>query len=534
MKKLCRALWLFVSICLLLPLSACGGKPDGDFTVLLPENLTTLDPQIATGQSADWVIGSIYEGLCRIDSEGNAAPGVADRWNHDRNYTRFTFHLRKTAWSNGEAVTAEDFCFAIRRALTKETGAAALEDLFVIKNARAFYNGTASEEELGVRAENERKLVIELEQGYEDFPLLTAGNHYMPCNRAYFEECAGHYGQSAQYVLTNGPFTFPHEYAWNTDSGERKLSLVRANDYRGDRKVQPASLTYLIDYDELYDADRLAGLSDGSLDLRELPNAQTAQLYQKEQGGSALSIENGVTGILLNAASDQLNYTGTRRLFLQSLDRAALLAASQAENEEAPGIMPEIVKWNGKSYYGEGESCYAQRDAEIAETIPSLLELLKLEAVPCITLLYPQEEGTTDMGPIPPELVLNQWNTALSGAFNMQGVPAATLSYRVATGEYDAAVYTLKAAGPTAFHVLNAFSGASVPLLFKNETFDEALMGLSFTKEDFGRLEQQLCEEYVFYPLVSTSTRYALAPGVSGVQITADGRLDFISARKKQ
>lgn len=106
MKKLCRALWLFVSICLLLPLSACGGKPDGDFTVLLPENLTTLDPQIATGQSADWVIGSIYEGLCRIDSEGNAAPGVSDRWNHDRNYTRFTFHLRKTAWSNGEAVTA--------------------------------------------------------------------------------------------------------------------------------------------------------------------------------------------------------------------------------------------------------------------------------------------------------------------------------------------------------------------------------------------------------------------------------------------
>lgn len=533
MKKLIRAVCLLLSICLLLPLSACGGKADGDFTVLLPENITTLDPQIATGQAADWVIGSIFEGLCRIDSEGNAAPGVAERWNHDRNYTRFTFHLRKTAWSNGEAVTAEDFCFGIRRALSQETGAAALEDLFVIKNARAFYNGTASAEELGVRAENDRKLVIELEQGYEDFPLLTAGNHYMPCNTDFFEECSGHYGQSAQYVLTNGPFTFPHEYAWSTDSGERKLSLVRANDYRGDRKVQPASLNYLIDYDELYDTDRLAGLSDGSLDLRELPNAQTAELYEQEQGGKVLSIENGVTGILLNAESEQLNYTGTRQLFLQSLDRAALLAASQEGNEEAPGIMPEIVQWNGKPYYGEGEFCYAQRDTEIAETIPAILEFLKWKELPSITLLYPQEEGGTDMGPIPPELVLSQWNTALSGAFNMQGVPASTLSYRVAAGDYEAAVYTLKAGGPTAFHVLNAFSGASVPLLFQNDAFDEALMNLSFTKEDFSRLELQLCEEYVFYPLVSTATRYALAPGVSGVQITADGRLDFISARKQ-
>ena len=532
MKRLRRTCCLLLALCLLLPLSACGGKSDGSFTVILPANIQTLDPQIATGQSADWVIGSIFEGLCRVDSDGKAVPGVADRWSHDKNYTRFTFHLRKTGWSNGEAVTADDFRFAICRALAPETGVAAPEDLFVIRNARAIYDGYATEEYLGVQVENERTLVIELEQGYEDFPLLTAGNHYMPCNQAFFEECAGHYGQAGQYVLTNGPFTLPHEYAWDTDYGERKLSLVRANDYRGDRKVQPASLTYLIDYNELYDTDRFAGLSDGALDLRTLPNAQTAALYQEEQDGKVLSIENGVTGILLNAASDDLHYVGTRQLFLQSLDREVLLAASEAQDEEAAGIMPEIVHWNGKPYYGDGEFCYAQQDEDVAQTIPSLLELLHFDEVPCITLLYPQEEGESDMGPIAPEIVLNQWNTALSGAFNMQGVPAATLNYRVATGDYDAAVYTLKA-GPTAFHVLGAFSGASVPLLFQDEDFDEALIGMHFTKEEFGRLERQLCEDYVFYPLVRTPTYYAVAPGVSGIQINADGRPDFISARKK-
>lgn len=531
MKKLHRAASLLLALILLLPLSACGGKKDGDFTAILPGNVTTLDPQLATGQAANWVIGSIYEGLCRIDSEGEATPGVADRWEHDRDFTRFTFHLRKTGWSNGEQVTADDFYFAICRALSPETGAAALEDLFVIKNARAFHNGEASAEELGVRVESDRKLTIELEQGYEDFPLLTAGNHYMPCNRAYFEESAGHYGQSARYVLTNGPFTFPHEYAWNTDSGERQISLVRANDYRGDRKVQPASLTYLIDYDELYDTDRLAGLSDGALDLRELTDKAAAEQYREDQGGKVLTMENGVTGILLNAGSDNLDYVGTRQLFLQSLDRTALLA--DAEGTEAPGVMPEIVRWGGEGYYGDGAHCYAERDESIAETIPSLLELLKLEEVPCITLLYPQEEGSADMGPISPELVLNQWNTALNGAFNIQGVPSAALEYRVETGDYDAAVYTLRAGGPTAFHVLNAFSGESTPLLLKSPDFDEALQNLTFTKEAFGQLEQRLSEEYVFYPLLSTPTYYALAPGVSGVRVTADCRLDFISGRKQ-
>lgn len=499
--------------------------------MLLSSNVTTLDPQIADGQAADWVIGSIFEGLCRVDEDGEAVPGVAERWDHSRDYTRFTFHLRKAYWSNGDRVTAEDFRFAIVRALTPETGATAPEDLFLIRGARAFYRGEATEDELGVTVANDRKLVITLEQGYADFPLLTAGNHYMPCQQEFFEQCAGHYGQSAQYVLTNGPFTFSSMYSWSTDYGEREITVVAAEDYRGDRQVLPASVTYLIDYDDAYDTDEFYGLSDGSVDLRSISAEADAQAW-KDSGGKLLQISNGVTGILLNAESDNLSYIATRKLFLQTLNRTELLAASNALEREAVGIMPEIVQWNRKRYYTGDETYFANPDEAITETIPSLLSLLERDELPCITLLYPQEEGSADMGPISPENVLSQWNTALGGAFNMKAVTRSALKQSVASGSFDAAVYTLTAEGSTAFHVLNAFASTATPQLLNSESYDAALESTVYTREAFAQLEQQLVDEYVFYPLMNSTQYYAAASGVSGILLTGDGRIDFRGARK--
>lgn len=531
MKRLRRVLGILLALCLLLPMGGCGGEEGESFTVLLPSNITTLDPQLASGTAADWVLGSIFEGLCRVDKDGEAVPGVAERWDHNRDNTKWTFHLRKAYWSNGERVTADDFLFAICRALSPETGVADPADLYLIKNAEAYALDEVSEEQLGVTVESNRKLVIELAQSCEDFPLFTAGNHYLPCNREFFEECEGHYGQSAAYVLTNGPFTFSSIYAWDTDYGEREITVVAANDYRGEAEVQPASVSFLIDYDDLYDNDPLYGLDDNSVDLRLLANETQAETWQ-ESGGKVLSIDNGVTGILLNADTDELSYSGMRRLFVQTLDRTALLAASGTLDREAAGIMPGIVKADGKDYYKKKEPCYAQQDMTVTETVSSLLELLDMDNLPNITLLYPQEDGSTVMGEISPEEVLSQWNTALGGAFNMEGLPRSTLEYRVANGNYTAAVYTLTAGNSTAFHVLQAFSSSASPQLFDNEDFDTALSSMAFTDESYTGLEQQLASEYIFYPLVRTETYFAIAPGVSGIQLTGDGRIDFTSARK--
>lgn len=73
-------------LCLITLLSligtGCEEKADTgtgkSFTWHLASEPKTLDPQIATGENAAIVIGALYEGLARLDENGDAVPGAAE------------------------------------------------------------------------------------------------------------------------------------------------------------------------------------------------------------------------------------------------------------------------------------------------------------------------------------------------------------------------------------------------------------------------------------------------------------------------
>lgn len=521
-----RGFALLLALFLLTALSGCGGGKEGmSFTSVLPGGVSTLDPQTAGRQSETIVIGSIFEGLCRIDENGETVPGVAERWDHNKDYTEFTFHLRKTSWSDGSPVTAADFLFGIQRALRPETKASSVDDLFVLKNARAVYSGELDESALGVHVENDRTLVIELETGYPDFPTLTAGNHYMPCSQSYFESCEGHYGLTAGYILTNGPFTFPHAYAWDTDYNEEKLTLVQAVDYRGEHRTAAGELIYLVDYDSVIDEDPVGSLAAGTVDILPLTEAQARSA--EEQECQVLALDDAMTGLLLNPQADTFSYVGTRELFLRTLDRADLLSRAPGRTE-AQGVMPACVLWAGESYYGEGESRYASQNDEITQSIPSLLELMEWETVPSITVLCADDPESVAVA----NGFLVSWNAKLGNAFNIQPLPESTLRGRIAQGDYQAALYTLRAGGTAPYQVLKSFESGASPSLLQDGEYDQAFSSFSFTRDACRELEEQLLEDYVFYPLFTGKTYYALAPGVTGVTVSPDRRIDFSQARK--
>lgn len=524
-RKLKSAL---LCVCLLLSLWGCGfgGKKDMDFIAVLPGDLATLDPQMAAGQAAGTVLGSIFEGLCRIGEDGEVLPGVAERWKANDSDTEFAFRLRGDAqWSDGSPVIADDFLFAVQRALRPETGAGSIDDLFIIKNARAVYRGELDESALGVSVPDDRTVVFTLEESCPDFPALTAGNRYFPCSRAYFEESAGHYGLSARYLLTNGPFTFVSDYAWNTDYNERKVSLVRSGTYRGSRHVDAASVTYLIDYDALIDTDPAAALSQGMADV--LPVTEGTARSLEEQDCGILALEDGVTGLLLNPSAQSLSYVGTRELFVRTLDRENLLAL--VDSPEARGIIPACVLWDGAPYYGADDARYASQDDSLTQAIPSLLDLMEWDNVPSITVLCPDDEQSIAVA----NGFLVSWNAKLGNAFNIEPLPENQFLSRIAAGNYEAALYTLRAGGVTPYSVLRNFESGASPALLQSEDYDALLHGASFTLGSYQALEDAVRDAYVFYPLFQSKSYYALAPGVSGISVSPDLRTDFSAARKR-
>ncbi|HLP26650.1 MAG TPA: ABC transporter substrate-binding protein, partial [Acidobacteriota bacterium] len=103
----------------------------------------TLDPHLATLPDEFFLIRTLTEGLVVPNPDGGQPlPGVAERWETSPDGLTWTFHLRADArWSNGEPVTAADFVYSFRRALTPTLGAPKAPLFFVLKNAAAFYRG---------------------------------------------------------------------------------------------------------------------------------------------------------------------------------------------------------------------------------------------------------------------------------------------------------------------------------------------------------------------------------------------------------
>lgn len=105
-----------------------GGEPE------------SFDPAISSGQPEARIYMALFEGLVEYDPKSlDAIPAIAESWDINNDSSEFVFHLRRNArWSNGDPITAHDFIYSLRRALSPEVGSRTANLAYYIKNAQAF------------------------------------------------------------------------------------------------------------------------------------------------------------------------------------------------------------------------------------------------------------------------------------------------------------------------------------------------------------------------------------------------------------
>ena len=103
-----------------------------------------VDPHVVTGVPEHHIIASLTEGLVAEDPvDLHPVPGVAEKWDISEDGKVYTFHFRENAkWSNGDAVTANDFVMSYKRILTPALASKYAYMLFVMEG-----NKTAQEVE---------------------------------------------------------------------------------------------------------------------------------------------------------------------------------------------------------------------------------------------------------------------------------------------------------------------------------------------------------------------------------------------------
>lgn len=142
-------------VVLSLFVNSCTGSADSRFfgkTEAPKENVLkyvsgsepeSLDPQIPTGQPEARVLMAIYDGLLEYHPKTmEPIPAIAESWEVSKDGTEYVFYLRKNAkFSNGDPITAKDFVYTLRRAMSPEFAAQNAYLAYYLKYAEAFNGG---------------------------------------------------------------------------------------------------------------------------------------------------------------------------------------------------------------------------------------------------------------------------------------------------------------------------------------------------------------------------------------------------------
>ena len=209
------------------------------------EEPADVDPQTTTGIPEYRLQMAIFEGLTSKHPKTlEVLPAAADRWDISDDGLSYKFHIRDTAkWSDGTKVTAYDFEYAWKRALTPSLGCEYANDFFLFKNAEAFYKGELSDfGQVGIKAINDSVFEVTLNHPISFFLTKLDHQSFYPVQKKLLEKFNASGDRSTGWtrpenIITNGPFkvkqwvpsfvfsVVPNPYYW--DAENVKLKEIR-------------------------------------------------------------------------------------------------------------------------------------------------------------------------------------------------------------------------------------------------------------------------------------------------------------------
>lgn len=278
----------------------------------------TLDPQQATLPDEFFIIRALSEGLVTPDPAGGPPrPAAAESWETSPDGLTWTFHLRTDAqWSNGDPVTADNFIYSIRRALTPSFAAPRAPLFFGLKNAAAYYHGAVPTfSQVGVAAPDAQTLVITLAAAQADFLQLAASGPWIPVHPASVERLGADWMRAGNFI-GNGPFLLSE---WSPN----QRIVVRKNPaYRDAAAVALAGIQFLA-FDNGDTEER--AFRTGQVDVTMAVPATKLEAYRAMQAGILRTSPLHETRYLaLNTTRPPLHDVRVRRALSLALDRKTL------------------------------------------------------------------------------------------------------------------------------------------------------------------------------------------------------------------
>ncbi|OTN89207.1 hypothetical protein A5819_001699 [Enterococcus sp. 7E2_DIV0204] len=487
-----------------------------------PAELLTLD----TTQEEDFTSfnaqNQVLEGLYQLNEKDEAIPAVAkDLPKISEDKQTYTISLREEAkWSNGKPVTAADFLYAWRRAVTPETSPS-YASLFVssIKNADAIYQGKMKPEELGVEAPDEHTLVIQLIKPIPYFTSLLTFETFFPINQAFAEKQGSDYGTSAKTTLYNGPFVLEGweqnadtwQYVKNPDYWDNKN--VKVDEIQTTVVKSTSTAVNLYQTDEL---DRVVLDGEFSKQYKNDPDFQN----QNDTKMGYLRFNQGTEKPLANQ--------NLRKAIALAIDRETFVKNILGDGSiAAEGFVPQHFVQNPKTGEDFRKENGVQQTFDKTAAQKAYTEAKKELNKDDITLVYLSKDTDTEKKTA--EYLASQIAEVLPGIkFEITTLPSNNLQERYLAGDYDIAFGQWMPDFKDASTFLDMFASTSGlnHVNYKNPTYDQLIQAASETDaaneekrwSDLLQAEQLLlAEDYTIAPIYQQQTALLQNKQISGV-----------------
>ena len=336
MKKLLSSLLCFAMV---LGLTACGGGTSTsgktDLYAAAGGDIEIMDPAIVDDTVTANVLNQMYEGLYKLDKDGNPVAVVADGDPEvSEDGLTYTIKLKEgIKWSDGQDLVAGDFIYAWKRAAAMGT-ADAYYSQFInkIKNGGDGTRLSSIDDlkDFGAVAEDDHTIVITLSEKCAYFKSLLTNTVFYPVRQDAVEADGGDALASnwadRTETPTNGAF-----YATKIDSKDEVILTKNTNYYDADEVVLET-----ISFKVMADASsQTSAFQSGQIDWASTVNLDTVN-GDEDLKAQLYAIDPFVCNyyILLNCGdeaaygNEALQDVEIRKAFAMAIDREQIIQAS--------------------------------------------------------------------------------------------------------------------------------------------------------------------------------------------------------------
>lgn len=513
----------------------CGcqsSSPSGDKKTGVRINIVdepqSLDPRRARDLSSLTITRMLFEGLTRLGKDEKAEPALAEKIDVSNDLKTYTFHLRPSSWSNGEAVTAKDFVYAWKKILDPQFASGNAFQLYVIKNAKAVKQGELPLEDLGIRMKDEYTLEVELEYPFPSFLELLAFPIFFPINAAQDNVCSEWAGE-AKTILSNGPFTLEE---WKHGS---HLKAKKNSTYWDAKSVQLNEIEMvMVKMDTELMMYEKKELDWAGSPLSLLPTDALISLRKEQQ----LKVKPLLSTYFIrtNTETAPFDHPLLRKAFALAVSRKQIIEhVLQGDQIPATGLVPTSMGLTEVPYFA---------DADIATAKELFNQVLKergmrLEDFPAISLLYVSQERNHLIA----QTLQQQWFDVFGVRIALESIERKVYYDRLSKQDYQLASGNWVADFNDPCNFLEVFKfrqSSSNNTGWEQPNYIKFLDQAARTANSDERLsllkqsEKLLIEEMPVIPIYHVTMRYMNQDRIKDVVLSSLGNIDFKWASMNQ